>query len=195
MNVIYRTIMADPPWDVKAGPLCGREGFLDCHKGQTRPLAYPTMTIEAMKALKVGRLANPDGAHLYLCTINRYVEEAYELARAWGFTPSTMLVWAKNTMGGGLGGAFGLSTEFILFARRGKLPTLQREPGSWFNWKRPYDERGKPKHSAKPADLYQLIERVSPGPRLELFARMHRPGWDCWGNEVVAPLAVEEVLR
>jgi N6-adenosine-specific RNA methylase IME4 len=153
------------------------------------------MTVEQIAALPVASLADPVGAHLYLCTINRYVEDAYRIARAWGFEPSTMLVWAKRPMGGGLGGAFGLSTEFVLFCRRGRCPAIGRIGRSWFDWKRPYDERGKPRHSAKPAGLFEAIERVSPGPRLELFARTEREGWDRWGNEVASTPAVAAALE
>lgn len=188
----YRTIFADPPWEVGAGPLNGREGFGDA-TGASRPLPYPSMSVEEIAALPVRNLACDEGAHLYLCTINRYLEDAYGVARAWGFSPSTMLVWAKAPMGGGLGGAFGLSTEFVLFCRRGRCPALSRIGRSWFDWKRPYDKRGKPRHSAKPAGLFDIAERVSPPPRLELFARDPRLGWDRWGNELdnsPAPAAV-----
>lgn len=41
-----------------------------------------------------------------------------------------------------------------------------------------------PEHSEKPDEQYPLIEHVSPGPRLEMFARTKRPGWTVWGNEV-----------
>lgn len=189
----YRTIFADPPWKVSAGPLNGREGFGDA-TGASRPLAYPSMSVEAISALQVGQLADPIGAHLYLCAINRYVDAAYVIARAWGFEPSTLLVWAKAPMGGGLGGAYGLSTEFVLFCRRGRCPALQRQTGTWFTWKRPYDKRGKPRHSAKPPGLFDLIEKVSPGPRVELFARDNRMGWDRWGNEIESSPGIADVL-
>jgi hypothetical protein len=87
-------------------------------------------------------------------------------------------------LGGGLGGAWGITTEFVLFARRGTLPATGRVVGTWFNVKRPYDRRGKPQHSAKPQHFYDLIERVSPGPYLELFARKERAGWTTWGDEL-----------
>lgn len=180
----YRTIVADPPWDVKAGPLTGRAGFADA-KGASRPLPYPSMSIAELHGLSVGRLAEDD-AHLYLWTINRYVPAAYGLAEAWGFKPSTLLVWAKEPMGGGLGGTFGISTEFILFCRRGSLVAKRREGRTWWNWKRPYDERGKPQHSGKPEAFYDLVEQISPGPYLELFARgQRRLGWSTWGNEAL----------
>ncbi len=164
-----------------AGPLTGREGFGDARA--SKPLPYPTMTVPAIMALRVADVAQ-DNAHLYLWTTNGYLSAAFDVAKAWGFQHSTTLVWAKNIMGGGLGGAYGISTEFCLFCRRGSLKAHGRVGGTWFNWKRPYDERGKPRHSAKPPEFFTMVEEVSPGPHLELFARDRRPGWDAWGNEV-----------
>lgn len=181
----YSTILADPPWAQKGGPLVGGvgEGFKFDGAQRSRDLPYGTMTVAQIVALPVRELAAND-AHLYLWATNRYVEQAYEVARAWGFEPSTMLVWAKALMGGGLGGAYGISTEFLLYSRRGALPAKQRERGTWFPWKRPY-RNGKPQHSAKPPQAIEMIERVSPGPYLELFSRAKqpRPDWDYWGDQ------------
>lgn len=182
----YATIVADPPWQVMAGPLNGREGFGDA-TGASRPLAYPSMSVEEISALQVPAAAD---AHLYLWTTNGYLREAFDVARAWGFQPSTTLVWAKNVMGGGLGGAYGISTEFCLFCRRGSLKAHGRVGGTWFNWKRPYDERGKPRHSAKPPEFFAMVEEVSPGPYLEMFARDKRPGWHAWGNEIESDVEI-----
>jgi N6-adenosine-specific RNA methylase IME4 len=190
----YATIVADPPWEVSAGRALGayvldgnRQLFGGFTDDQTsRPLAYPSMTVDEIKALQVPAA---DNAHLYLWTTNGYLREAFDVVKAWGFQYSTTLVWAKNVMGGGLGGAFGISTEYVLFCRRGSLKAHGRVGGTWFNWKRPYDERGKPRHSAKPANFYALVEDVSPGPYLELFAREKRPGWHVWGNEVESDVA------
>lgn len=185
----YRTIVMDPPWPQKGGgTLRGREGWHDA-QGASLPMKYATMTIPQLAVLPVRDLAHPDGAHLYLWTTNGFLEDAYYVARVWGFKPSTLPVWAKTPMGGGLGGAYGISTEYCLFARWGKLAPLRRQVGTWWNWKRPYDERGKPMHSAKPPEFYDLVSSVSPGPRLELFARRARNGWDVWGDQ--APGAVE----
>jgi N6-adenosine-specific RNA methylase IME4 len=134
------------------------------------------MTVEEIAALPVSSVAGSD-AHLYLWTINAYVEAAYAVARALGFRPSTLLTWAKAPMGLGLGGTFSNSTEFCLFARRGSLKAMCRVDRNWWGWK-----RGR--HSVKPSDFQDLIETVTPGPRLELFARRVRPGWTVWGNEV-----------
>lgn len=180
----YRTIVADPPWPQKGGgPLKGghAEGFIGTSGSQ--PMPYQTMAVGEIAAMRVADLAHPAGCHLYLWTTNGFIESAFRVVEAWGFSYSTLLVWAKNPMGGGLGGAYGISTEYCLFARRGKAPALSRVRGTWFNWKRPYDERGKPKHSAKPPEFYSMVEAVSPNPRLEMFARESREGWDAWGNQ------------
>lgn len=185
----YKTIVADPPWQVKAGRDLGgyvvKDGgqvFDETHQ-KTRDLEYPSMSVDEICALPVAGLAE-ENAHLYIWTINRYVEDTYRVARAWGFQPSTMLVWAKTPFGGGLGGTFGISTEFVLFCRRGTLPAKKRVTGTWWNWKRQYNSEGKPQHSAKPEAFQNMVESVSPGPYLEMFARRKRHGWAAWGNEI-----------
>lgn len=178
----YACIVADPPWPQKgAGPQRGREGFGDALCGPSKAMPYPTMTVAQIAALAVPAAA---AAHLYLWATNRFLPDAFAVMAAWGFDYSTTLVWAKRPMGGGLGGCYGISTEFVLFGRRGTLPAISRVGRTSFDWKRPYDERGKPKHSAKPAGFFAMVEAVSPGPYLELFAREKRLGWHSWGNEV-----------
>jgi N6-adenosine-specific RNA methylase IME4 len=147
------------------------------------------MSVAAIAALPVGDMAEDD-AHLYLWTTNAYLEAAYGVARAWGFKPSQMLVWAKAPRGLGLGGAFTSTTEFILFARRGSLRPLTRTDTSWWGWKRP--EAAKV-HSAKPDGALDIIEQVSPGPYLELFARRARFGWDYWGDQSLGTAEMPEV--
>ncbi len=92
----YGTIVADPPWHTTAGP-----GWAS--GGRSRPLTYPTMSLDEIKALPVRDVA-ADVCHLYLWTTNGYLEASYTVARSWGFKPSTMLVWAKKPIGLGLGG-------------------------------------------------------------------------------------------
>jgi N6-adenosine-specific RNA methylase IME4 len=80
----YRTIVADPPWDVQRLESPGAKGF-GTQDGTLRSirLEYPTMTLDEIAALPVGAMADDD-AHLYVWTINRYVEQTYGIARAWG---------------------------------------------------------------------------------------------------------------
>jgi len=168
----FKTIVADPPWRTTTGPA----GFGYGGSGHLK-LKYPTMTIAEIKALPVGELAD-EAAHLYLWTTNILVRPAYEVVEAWGFKPSVLLTWAKNPIGIGLGDAFGITTEHVIFGHRGGLRPLRREPSTWWNWK-----RGR--HSAKPEAFIDMVESVSPGPYLELFARRNRLGWATWGNEAL----------
>lgn len=184
---MYQTIVADPPWKVSAGRPFGAyakdtdgKQLFNIADSRARKLSYPSMTVDQICATKPNCAKD---AHLYLWTINTYIEDAYSVARAWGFQPSTMLVWAKKPFGGGLGGAYGLATEFCLFARRGRLQATGRVGRNWWDWKRPY-KNGFPQHSAKPPGFFEIVTSISPGPRLEMFARAPRAGWDVWGDEV-----------
>jgi len=168
----FSTIVADPPWQQDTGAAFGAVGS----EGHD-PLDYFSMSLPDISALgeALGERL-PDDAHLYLWTTNRYVEAAYQVARDWGFKPSVLLVWAKTPRGVGLGDAFKLTTEFVLFARRGSLANSDVTATTWFDW-----PRGR--HSAKPDAFFGMVERMSPGPYLEMFARAARPGWTVWGNE------------
>jgi N6-adenosine-specific RNA methylase IME4 len=178
----YRTIVADPPWRTHQPPALGcGVGFPKV--GPNQALPYATLTVDEIEALPVRGLAD-DACHLYLWTINRYVEAAYRIVRAWGFAPSTLLVWAKTPMGMGAGGAYALTTEYALFARRGGGAYEQRHPTSWFQW-----PRGP--HSRKPEAFLDIVEQVSPGPYVELFARRARFGWDYWGDQSLGTAEME----
>jgi N6-adenosine-specific RNA methylase IME4 len=171
----YATIVVDPPWKQPSG---GPRPKTTWNAGVPSRLPYPTMSLEEIKALPVESLAAKD-AHLYLWTTNFYLEDSYDVARSWGFQPSTVLVWAKTPRGLGMGGAFTVTTEYVLFCRRGSLAFRNKQDRNWWNWK-----RGQ--HSAKPEAFLDLVEAVSPGPYLELFARRNRMGWSAWGNEVIS---------
>lgn len=173
MTTKYRTIVADPPWPMgNAGAYSWREGR---ESGHARPLPYAEMTLAEITALPIADLAEPD-AHLFVWTVNRHLEATFGIVRAWGFSPTTPLVWCKAPHGFNPGGTFGSTAEFVIFARRGSLPATQRVQTQWWQW-----PRGE--HSAKPEAFLDVVETVSPGPYLELFARRNRLGWDTWGNE------------
>ena len=166
----YGTIVADPPWCYEQGgphSLTGRERAVDVPP-------YSTMSDSELLELPVSELTDPLGAHLYLWTTNRYLRSAFTIAEAWGFTPSQVLTWCKPPHGLGPGGAFSNTTEFCVFARRNRSH-LQRQDSTWWEW-----PRGR--HSEKPPAFLDIVERVSPGPYVELFARAPRLGWDHWGH-------------
>lgn len=184
----YNVIYADPPWKQKAGrpmngyKMVGEKQIWNSIDNKTRNVNFNTMNIDEIKALPVATIS-ADNAHLYLWVTNQYLPQAFDIINAWGFKYSTTLVWAKNAMGGGLGGNYRITTEFLLFATKGALKAKGQHTGTWFNVKREY-ENGYPCHSKKPVFFSELIEEVSPGPYLELFARRERPGWDVFGNQV-----------
>lgn len=189
---LWRTIVVDPPWPQKGGgslprygrravPLRGVSGFTDAG-GASLPLPYETMSVSDILDLSIP--AGPS-AHLYLWTTSGFLHDAFHVLEQWGFRYVTTLVWAKAPIGHGLGGAYGIATEFVLYARRGSLAANRREGRNWWTWKRPYDERGKPMHSAKPEEFYAMVEQVSPGPYLDMFARRPRLGWDTWGDQSI----------
>ena len=164
----FATILVDPPWPAQSG---------EKH--------YRTMSLARITALPVGHLAARD-AHLWLWTTNALLPRAYEVAEAWGFTVRSPLTWVKFRLG--LGGRYQLrnATEQLLFCTRGKAPLGSRSQPTWFN--APVQE-----HSRKPAEQFAIIERVSPGPYLELFAR-RRPEsnqpWAVWGDQVDSDIRI-----
>jgi len=168
----YRTIVADPPWDIGDFP-----ANLHAQGQGATPCPYPSMEVEEIADLPVSDLAEKD-AHLYLWTTNQFLESGYFVARSWRFTPVKVLVWAKAPKGRGLGGTYASATEYILFCRRGSLAALGRVDRNWWQWR-----RGS--HSEKPEAFLDVVESISPGPYLELFARRQRLGWDTYGDEAL----------
>ena len=167
----YACILADPPWE-----------YRDRNTRGAAARHYPTLSVEALCRLEVAELAAPD-AHLWLWTTNQMLADgtATKVARAWGFEPKTVLTWCKARPDGrpqiGTGHYLRNATEHVLFCVRGRLPVRVRSIPTWF-----MAPRGR--HSEKPEVVYRIVEQVSPGPYLELFARRRRPGWHVWGNEV-----------
>lgn len=169
--------MADPPWEYHSWPSSpSRIPAGAVFDGRRLPIKYPTMTVRQIAGLDVAELAEDD-AHLYLWTTNRYLPDSFGVMAAWGFRYCQLLTWCKTPMGVGPGGAFAQNAEYIIFGRRGSPGQLKRVDSVWYRWPR------TAKHSVKPEAFLDLVEQVSPGPYLELFARRQRLGWDTWGNE------------
>ena len=173
----FGTILADPPWRFlnKTGKVAPE------HRRLRR---YATMTLDEIAALPVAQLAATP-AHLYLWCPNALLPDGLAVLQSWGFTYKSHLVWYKIRKDGGpdgrgVGFYFRNVTELLLFGVRGKnartLAPGRRQVNLLATQKR--------EHSRKPDELYGIIERCSPGPFLELFARGNaRPNWTAWGNE------------
>ncbi len=171
----FGTILIDPPWKFQnnTGKVAPE------HKRLSR---YSTLTIDQIKEIPVGAVAAKQ-SHLYLWVPNALIVEGLEVLNHWGFTYKTNLIWFKTRKDGGpdgrgVGFYFRNVTEMVLFGVKGKLRTLP--PGrSQVNIIRSM----KREHSRKPDELYELIEKCSPGPYLEMFARGSRENWITWGDQ------------
>ena len=167
----YKTIYIDPPWEEKGGGKIKRGA--DRH--------YKLMKIDDIKALPIPDLVDDSGCHLYMWVTNNFLPKAFDLIKAWGFEYITLITWNKDRFG--LGQYYRGITEHCVFAS-----TKKRLPYKIANGKRQQGATGfyEPKtiHSRKPVKMREMIEKVSYEPRIELFARQHFNGWDCWGNEV-----------
>lgn len=159
----FGTVLADPPW------IYGNQST----RGATGD-HYVGMSVAEIAALPIRDLA-ADNAHLHLWTTNAFLFESRAIMEAWGFEYRSCYVWVKPQMG--MGNYWRVSHEFLLLGIRGSCPFADRSLMSWGQF-----PRGK--HSAKPDQIRSLIEKASPGPRLELFGRRPAPGWVVWGNEI-----------
>jgi N6-adenosine-specific RNA methylase IME4 len=158
----FATVLADPPWEHQQRGQLGAEQH------------YALMPLSHIAALPLRRhLA--DDAHLWLWVTNASLWAGKQVMEAWGFHYRSILTWIKPRFG--LGQYLRNQTEHLLFGIRGNAPIRFRSQWSWLY--APVQA-----HSHKPEEQYAVIERCSPGPYLELFARRPRPGWTVWGNEV-----------
>jgi len=168
----YKTIVIDPPWKY------GKWAAPKNRKGQEYDLPYNYMTIDEIKGLPIKNLADKN-CELYLWTTQKYLPIAFEVLNAWGFKYCQTLTWCKKPRGTGQGGVYCPTNEFLILARRGKMPKVKRVDSTWWLTKRPHNS-----HSTKPEFFQDLIETVTDSPRLEMFARRKREGWAVFGDEV-----------
>ncbi|MAG24659.1 hypothetical protein CMI47_03680 [Candidatus Pacearchaeota archaeon] len=159
----FGTIYADPPW--KYGNQ-GTRAATDRH--------YRTMTVDEIVAMPVAEVA-ADNAHLHMWTTNAFLFDSKAIIEAWGFEYKSCFVWAKPNIG--IGNYWRVSHEFLLLGIRGSAPFQDRSQRSWL-------ECNRSQHSEKPDQVRHIIEKTSPGPRLEMFARREAPGWLVWGDEI-----------
>jgi N6-adenosine-specific RNA methylase IME4 len=164
----YRCIVIDPPWPVT-------KILRDVRPNQDAGLDYPTMSLDAIAELPIADLTDPAGAHVYLWTTHRFLPAAFGLFERWGVDYECVMTWVKNV--GMTPYSWMYDTEHVLFGRVGSLP-LQRL-GLRLSFAAPVT-----RHSEKPDIFYERVAEASPGPRLDMFARRPRDGFEVWGNEV-----------
>jgi N6-adenosine-specific RNA methylase IME4 len=169
---LFRTILGDPPWSPGQTGIRGAQRHFDL------------MSLDDIRGMPIADLVE-ENAHLWLWTTNAALESAYDVVRAWGFEPRSLLTWVKPRFQ--LGVYLRNATEQLIFATRGRAPVLFKSQPTWAFM--PLQD-----HSHKPEEQFAIIERVSPGPYLELFARRRPPSnadWSVWGNEIDSDIRIE----
>ena len=176
----YTIIYADPPWQFGSKELQKYNG------NRFRPLeeVYNTEKTRTMAEWDVGRISAQDCA-LFMWTTDAHIEEAINLIKSWGFRYVTIaFIWSKVTKNGkqvsNLGAWTMKNCEICLFGTKGRMLKYKKS-----NSVKQLFEAERTAHSKKPDCVRRFIEELFGDlPRIELFARQHTDGWDCWGNEV-----------
>jgi N6-adenosine-specific RNA methylase IME4 len=167
---VYAVLYADPPWRFEPWSPTGMDRAADNH--------YPTVTVDKLKAMTVPKAPT---SILFLWATAPMLLEALAVMAAWGFAYKTHLVWAKDKVGTGYWARS--RHELLLIGTRGDVPApaMGLQPESVI-------EAPRGEHSVKPDEFRVIIEAMFPNcPRLEMFARTPREGWDSWGNEIDPP--------
>ena len=166
----YAVIVVDPPWPYSA---------IGYKNKQLTPIPdqYRLLELTDIAALPIWYLARPD-CHLFLWTTQKYLRKSFRIVADWGFEYKRLLVWHKEPQGVQLPGLPDYNCEFILHGTRGKAGFTDVK-----GFKTCFTAR-RGRHSEKPAEFYELLTRVTAGPRIDLFARKRHPGFDAWGDEV-----------
>lgn len=138
---------------------------------------YPTLSVEEICNLPIPEITDKN-AVLFLWATVPLLPEAFQVMNAWGFNYKTMVTWRK-VMSLGMGFWFRGQTEHLLLGVKGKVKAFRLQEPNFIQAK-------VLKHSEKPHEFRQLIERATPAfpAKIELFARQKHPGWHSWGNEV-----------
>ena len=170
----FKTVVIDPPWEQS---LTGK--YARRRASRATSLPYPTLTLDEIRLFPLGTLAEP-GAHVYCWTTNKFLRSAFDVLDAWGCSFHLCLPLVKHS---GIAPCCGyvFAAEYCLLAFNGR-PMLPFTSMGKLNWLETNPLRGT--HSRKPDAFYSLVETMSPGPYLDIFARQPRSGWTVWGNEV-----------
>lgn len=167
----YGTVVLDPPWSHGVTQRLGGLGRrVTAHGG------YQRMSDQEIADIDVSALAAPE-AHLYVWVTSAVLLAGRHapICEAWGFEPVSLITWTKPGRIG-LGTYFRSDTEHCVFARRG-WGTVPAKP-----WPSTTITAPRGRHSVKPGCFQDLVQAVSPGPYLELFAREPQQGWSHAGD-------------
>jgi N6-adenosine-specific RNA methylase IME4 len=179
----YKTIYLDPPWKICSGGFSTRKKTGEEHKGWGTPQNhYPVMNIkDIIKELQFVKDISDDQCHMYMWVVNNKIEDALTLIKELGFTYITNVCWVKDKIG--MGQYFRGQHELLFFCRKGNPMPYKYENEKKVTISSVVIEP-KDIHSRKPHSFYDIIEKVSYGPYIELFARNRKDGWHTWAPHI-----------
>ena len=170
----YGAILIDPPIEY--------ETWSEKGQGKSPSQHYETMTLDEICAYPVADYAARDCA-LFMWITWPHIFDAPRILHAWGFRFSGLAwEWIKYnaaTKKFAFGGGYGTrkNVEPCLLALHGSPKRIDARCRDFII------DRSR-EHSRKPDIQYERIERLFPGPYVEIFARQQWPGWDAVGDEV-----------
>lgn len=194
---------ADPPWAF-GDKLSG--------KGRGAEKNYRVLPTDQICSYPLPPIAT--NAILLLWRVGAMQEEALQVCRAWGFRPTTDLVWVKTrpcTLHWPQEDKLPASDDFRMHHCHGCTRNWLGEQKLHFGMGRTLRNcqesaivgvRGSAGavirnrslrsvvfapylgHSRKPEEASDLMEALTPGPYCRLFSRRHRPNWYCFGDEL-----------
>ena len=166
----FATVVVDPPWDISIS-----RGLINHRSGMHRDLPYSAMAVDEIMALPISSVL-ADDAFLYLWSASRFIGDALRLVDYWGCQYWHQMTWVKN-IGPQFPGSPKFNSEACIVARTGS-PRFRST--KLFNTANFWPTGG---HSEKPEEFYDLLRRVTPEPRLDVFGRRAIAGFHSWGNE------------
>ncbi len=171
----YQIIVADPPYQIKKIIKRVRPNQVD--------MDYPMMSLDEIKELDIRGVADTSNCLLFLWTIDKYLYDSKEVLESWGFKYHLTMAWDK-TNGLAMYG-FNRQTEFVLVGFMGKQDAYPKRKTVRTSF-----TAKATRHSEKPSLFYDMLDVLPHNPRLDVFARRKRMGWDCWGNEVESDIEI-----
>ena len=179
-------ILADPPW-----PYGSRATHKKTKFGGGVAGHYDIMTVADIAALSIARDFAAKDCALCMWVTGPHLGSGVQVLEGWGFRfVSILLTWVKTNKNSGTpfsgpGYYTRANAELVILGMRGQVRPANQDVSSVILEPHPRGEDGKIIHSRKPACTYERIERLfGDVPRLELFARETRPGWDAIGNQL-----------
>lgn len=183
MNKKYNILYTDPAWSFSNKNTGGSlKSGANAH--------YSTMSLDEMKELDINSITDEDCV-LFMWWVGSQPQEALDLMKAWGFNLKTMtgFTWVKKTKNWknwfGMGFWTRAGTENCLLAVKGKPKRISASIRAVIEDFDTSIEVICEKHSKKPQIFADMIVGLCGDiPRLEMFARDKKEGWDIWGDEV-----------